>query len=232
MYWEVTEIRALETAPEEEPAGRFVLHRHCDGDGAHFDLRLEHGDCLAGWRIAGERLETGCWATEKLPHPLRWLEEDGDARRENAGAYAWRQQDDNERSLVLKDAEGATLITLKRCASPTVEEVRALAALAAEHGQTPAALSTLAADGLTARARSVERFCGLSRALDSDGFDETGWRRLLAGMTLGEIDERLAKVETRYDRAHPPSPVSRPEPLDADTSARDRAAQAFRIAGE
>lgn len=233
MYWEITEIKEMKAAPEGASAGRFVLHRHHDGEGAHFDLRLESGDCLVGWRIAGDQLEAGCWATEKMPHPPAWLEEDRDAKRENAGVYSWQHQGEDRCSLVLTGTKGATLLTLNRRSGPTVDEVRALATLALEHDQTPSTLPQLVEDGLTARARSVERFCGLSRALDDDGFDETGWRRLLSGMTLGEIGERLAKVESRYDRIHPPSPVSRAERLDGENApARDRTTQAFRIAGE
>lgn len=233
MFWQVTEIKHVETDTGGEEAGRFVLHRHQDAEGGHLDLRLECGEYLAGWRIAGERLEEGCWATEKMPHPVRWLEQDGDAQREMAGAFAWRRQDADCRIVALTDGDAVTEVTLKRCEGPSVSAIRALMETAHAHGQAAAALPTLLEDGLTARARAVERFCGLSRALDGDGFDETGWRRLLAGMNLREIDERLARVETRHDRAHPPSPVSRPERLDTeDTAAGARTVQAFRIAGE
>lgn len=233
MFWQVTEIKQVETAPGGEEAGRFVLHGHRDAGGAHLDLRLECGEYLAGWRIAGERLEEGCWATEKMPHPACWLEQDGDARRERAGTFAWRRQDADCRVVALSDGDSVTEITLKRWDGLSVEDIRALAATAQAHGQAASALPALVEDGIIARARAVERFCGLSRALDGNGFDETGWRRLLAGMNLGEIGERLARVETRYDRAHPPSPVSRPERLDEEEqAATTRTAQAFRIAGE
>ena len=233
MFWQVTEIKRMETAPGGEEAGRFVLHGHRDAGGAHLDLRLECGEYLAGWRIAGERLEEGCWATEKLPHPARWLEQDGDARREMAGTFAWRRQDPECRVVALTDGDTVTEVTLKRCEGPSVEDVRALVERVHAHGQAASALPALVEDGITARARAMERFCGLSRALDGNGFDETGWRRLLSGMNLQEIGERLARVETRYDRMHPPSPVSRPERLDTEEqTASARTAQAFRIAGE
>ncbi len=232
MFWEVTEIERLTVAPDEgvmpEAAGRFVLHRHRDAGGDHFDLRLEQGDCLTGWRIAGDTLEAGCWATKKMPHPTTWLEQDRDARREKCGTYAWRFQEEGRCGLLLTDA-----ITLERCDGLSVAAIRALAAMARAHRISLAALPGLAEDGLTARSRSVERFCGMSRALDGEGFDEAGWRRLLAGMTLAEIGERLAKVEARHDRTHPPAPVSRPERLDAqEDAARNRTRQAFQIAAE
>lgn len=233
MYWQITEIKRKEAQPAEETAGRFVLHQHRDEGGAHFDLRLETGDCLSGWRVAGETFETGCWATEKLPHPAAWLEQDRDARREQDGAYAWRYRDAQRCCVALTSGDETTEVTLERCPGPSVEEVRALTAMASERGLAFAALPGLVEDGLTARTRAVERFCGLSRALDGDGFDEAGWRRLLGEMRLAEIGARLAKVELRHDRAHPPLPVSRPEPLDPEAdAARTRTRQAFRIAAE
>lgn len=237
MFWEVMEITktAVENREEAPPenTGRFVLHRHEDAGGAHFDLRLENGDCLVGWRIAGEALEAGCWATEKRPHPTAWLEQDRDALREKDGLYRWQYRDENRCSLALTEGNGTTVMTLERREAPSVEVIRALAGMAKAHGLSAAALPGLAEDGLTARNRAVERFCGLSRALDGEGFDEAGWRRLLAGMTLADIGERLAKVETRHDRTHPPAPVSRPESLDeGDTLARTRTTRAFRIAKE
>ncbi len=235
MFWEVTEIKRMAADPQEaatpEAAGRFVLHRHTDAGGAHFDLRLESGGCLVGWRIAGAALEPGCWATEKMPHPASWLEEDRDALREKDGVYAWHYREDNRCGILLRDAKETVSITLERCAEPQVDSIRALAGVARTHQLPLAALSGLAEDGWTARTRAVERFCGLSRALDGDGFDETGWRRLLSAMTLAEIGERLAKVEARHDRAHPPAPVSRPEKLgEDDAAAHARTRQAFRIA--
>ena len=233
MYWQITDIKRTEAVPSEETAGRFVLHRHRDEGGAHFDLRLETGDFLAGWRVAGETFEPGCWATEKLPHPPAWLEQDRDARREKDGAYALRYRDARRCCVALTDGDETMEVTLERCAGPSVEDLRALAATAADRGLAFAALPALVEDGVAARARSVERFCGLSRALDGDAFDEPGWRQLLAGMTLAEIGERLAKVEARHDRVLPPAPVSRPERLDEDPDPeQDRRARAFRIAGE
>jgi hypothetical protein len=77
MYWKLSEMRR-EPSDGAPPVGekRFVLHRHVDADGPHLDLRLEAGNCLLGWRIAGEELNPGCWASEKAPHPKSWLDED------------------------------------------------------------------------------------------------------------------------------------------------------------
>lgn len=238
MYWEIKDMTrtapTCEGAPRTE-AGRFVLHRHEDRDGAHFDLRIEEGNCLLGWRISGEVFEAGCWATEKMPHPTRWLEEDGDARREDAGVYAWRERGAEARELTLYGREGAVTLRFERAAAPPVDSIRALAGLARTHQQPLDGLEVLAADGLTARRNAIARFCGLSRELDGDGFDEDGWRRLLNGMTLSEINERLAKVETRHDLRHPPEPASRPEPLPSEAARAaeaERFGRAMRIAQE
>jgi hypothetical protein len=234
MFWRIAEIKRSEAIHDtEENTGRFVLHKHRDGEGDHHDLRLENGNCLVGWRIAGPALETGCWATEKMPHPTAWLEEDRDAVREKNGVYAWRFQDADHRRIALMGTDETIEVTLERCAEPSTDAVRALAGMAQKHHLSMAALPELIADGLAARSRSVERFCGLSRALDGESFDETGWRRLLDGMTLHEIGERLAKVEMRHDRIHPPAPLSRPEQLESDAQAGAvRRADAFRIAAE
>ena len=73
MYWKVTCEEADDTAiGPAEPDGRFVLHRHCDADGPHLDLRLEQDDYLLGWRIDGVDLAAAPWAVEKAPHPLAW----------------------------------------------------------------------------------------------------------------------------------------------------------------
>lgn len=225
MYWEITEMSRA--APQDAPEGaeRFVLHRHVDGSGAHIDLRLESGNCLLGWRIASESLEPGCWATEKMPHPTRWLEEDGDMCRADAGVYAWHEQDADTRALALHGRDGTTTLRFTRVAAPPVESIRALTGLARAHRHPLDRLESLAADGVEARRNAIARFCGLSRELDGAGFDETAWRRLLADMSLREINERLAKVETRYDRIHPPEPISRAEPLP-DIGERTGAAQA------
>ncbi len=105
--------------------------------------------------------------------------------------------------------------------------------LARAHQQPLDRLEALAADGLEARRNAIARFCGLSRELDGEGFDEEAWRRLLHGMSLREIGARLAKVETRHDLAHPPEAASRPEPLPDGSMGRaqdERLGRAIRIA--
>ena len=82
MYWKVmTEVldgseRSDGMQPNSDGPwdGRFVAHRHLDAQGEHVDLRLECGDRLIGWRVDARGLEHGAWATEKGPHPLRWLD--------------------------------------------------------------------------------------------------------------------------------------------------------------
>ncbi|HOH29273.1 MAG TPA: hypothetical protein PLC40_06340, partial [Candidatus Hydrogenedentes bacterium] len=162
MFWELTEMKRMEAQEEgvdaPEPVGRFVLHRHTDAGGEHFDLRLENGDCLVGWRIAGAALEAGCWATEKLPHPISWLEQDRDAYREASGVYGWRFREEGRCSMLLRGEDETVALTLERCAMPQVNAMRALADVARAHRLSLAALSGLAEDGWTARTRAVERF--------------------------------------------------------------------------
>src|SRR5690606_22504207 len=93
MLWKVSwALLEEERAGVLPAAGRFVLHRHADAQGPHLDLRLEAGACLLGWRIDGTELAGEGYATAKAPHPLYWLERDGDAVREDAGTYAWIDQ--------------------------------------------------------------------------------------------------------------------------------------------
>lgn len=233
MYWQVTEL--THAAPTEPlPDGpRFVLHRHRDDTGAHHDLRMEHNTCLLGFRIGGDRFETGCWATEKMPHPKHWLEDDGALRRVVAGRYGWRETDPTRRTVTLYTTDATITLCFERCKAPDVAAVRTLTEYAQTHGLPMERLGELVADGATARRNAIARLCGLSRELDGDAFDEGGWRTMLEGMTLREINDRLAAVETRYDRVHPPLPTSRPEPLDPDADAQDeRALRVMHILGE
>ncbi|HNZ49370.1 MAG TPA: hypothetical protein PLY90_09900 [Candidatus Hydrogenedentes bacterium] len=217
MFWEIAEVSRCGTAPDtQEEQGRFVLHRHDDGEGVHLDLRLEWGDTLSGWRIAGENLETGLWATEKMPHPADWLTQDRGLERKSAGLWRWEERSEDRRRVALQIGEETVRITLERRRGISAETVRALSDLAKESKMPFSALAGLAADGLQARAREIERFCALSRMLDGEGFDEAGWRSLFSGMSLREISDRLAHVEIRHDRLHPPLPVSLPEKLTED----------------
>jgi hypothetical protein len=76
----------------------------------------------------------------------------------------------------------------------------------------------------------------LGRELDGSAFDDSVWRRVLAGLSLDEIHSQLRAFEVRFDQKYPPSPVSRPEKLrdaDAEDSAgTTRAEGAMAIARE
>ncbi|NLN94262.1 MAG: hypothetical protein GX130_13290 [Candidatus Hydrogenedens sp.] len=229
MYWKITKVWSREEgAAQEDCAGAFVMHRHQDEEGLHLDLRLEHGESLLGWRIGGEELEEGLWATEKMPHPVAWLHSDQGLQRCMEGHWCWEERKENACTVALRDGEQSLYLRLERCDGIGTEAVRALAEMAKEKGISFSALAGLAEDGLHARSREVTRFCALSRTLDGEGFDEEGWRGLFAGMSLREISERLARVEIRYDKLCPPQPVSQPEALtEEDQSARTR--EAYRI---
>jgi len=214
MYWQL--IREPADPADALPAawdGRFVLHRHTDDGGPHLDLRIEHGGVLLGWRIDGTSLDGAPWAIEKGPHPVHWLDQDGDAVREAAGQYAWLERDADGGLLLCAGPGGAFRIRVTRVEAPRPAEVRALAEALAEHGVAAADAPRLLADGLTARRRAVARLCGLGRELDGSAFDEAVWRRMLEGLPLDEIHGQLRAFEVRFDQAHPPRPVSRPEPL-------------------
>ena len=228
MYWQITQITRQEPESPAADAPRFVLHRHKDTSGIHHDLRLEDGNCLLGFRIIGETLETGCWATEKMPHPKTWLEEDRDAQRLLAGAYAWRDTATDNRELILYTDESAVTLHLERCNALNVETIRALTTLAQEQHLTTETLPSLVEDGLTARRNAIGRFCGLSRELDGAGFDENHWRDLFNKLSLRQINEHLATVEKRFDKTHPPQPISHPESLIFDEVKQENRTQRAR----
>lgn len=200
---------------EERPsnARRFVLQRHCDIGGEHYDLRLEQDGYLMGWRIAGEP-KGEQWATVKFPHPLTWLDDDRDAVRVDDGAYAWIEGNGEKGTLRLYGREGARTIRVEPVRSVSTEVLRTIVetvrALNVDFDATPA----LIADGLEARTRSIERLCGLGRELDGTAFDERAWRKALTPLTLDEIHGQLRAFEVRFDRKYPPHPVSRPERLE------------------
>jgi hypothetical protein len=222
MYWSIHTVNpeelAQRAAPEPgPPAGRFVLHRHRDAAGPHLDLRLEQDGFLLGWRIDGSSLSGGCWATEKPPHPLYWLEQDGEAVRMDEGAYTWVRRDAGERELMLHGRGGTTFLRVHRERGMRVSAVRELCATLNEHGLTSCQAAGLVADGVVARRRAIERFCGLGRELDGAAFDAAVWRKTLAPLSLQEIQSHLQGFEVRFDRKYPPQPVSRPEPLPEES---------------
>ena len=214
MFWKIEcEPAPGETADLEDAGGRFVLHRHRDAGGPHLDLRLECGDCLMGWRIDADSLEGAPWATEKAPHDRRWLEQSGDAVRVDAGVYRWLEPGGDERVLLLHGQLGVRLVRARRVDGLPPTAVRAVCEALREGTADAHEAGRLIIDGVTARRRAVERFCGLGRELDGAAFDGALWRKTLANLTLDEIQVYLHAYEVRFDAKYPPSPVSRPEPL-------------------
>ncbi|MCP4640206.1 MAG: hypothetical protein GY851_07230 [bacterium] len=231
MFWYVeTEApEAHHDAPDQhvKADGRFVVHRHTDEDGPHLDLRIECDGYLLGWRVAGTELGDHAHATEKAPHSIRWLDQDGTAMREDAGVFEWIERGPAVRSLALHGREGTRIIRVRRAHGLPVDLVMAVRDALEAVGASPCDAARLIADGATARGRAVERFCGLGRELDGPSFDETLWRKTLSALTLDEIGAFLRSHEARFDRAHPPRPVSRPERLQEQQGARFSEAMAI-----
>lgn len=198
-------------APED--GRRYVLHRHRDEGGAHWDLRLEQDGYLMGWRIEGERLDGESLATEKGPHAVGWLEQDGDAVREDEGRYVWLRRDGHGGELVLQGRTGIRRIRVSRFRGLGARSIEALCGCLKQHGVEEGAATGLIEDGVRARQRAVARLYGLGRELDGRGFDEGLWKRSLEGLSLREIERHLELFEARFDAKYPPQPVSRPEAL-------------------
>lgn len=215
MLWNLRP-EAPSAAPPDAPAeGRFVLQRHHDSGGPHLDLRLEQpGGFLLGWRIDAVDLDGDCAATEKSPHPLDWLDQDGDSQRVDAGGYRWLERDDHGGRLLLHGARGSTVVQVARGVAVSPAAVRTMCDTATRLGVSLDALANLAEDGVAARTRLVERLCGLGRELDGETFDEALWRDTLRGCSLAELQAHLRGYEVRFDAKYPPRPVSRPAPLD------------------
>jgi hypothetical protein len=218
MYWKLSATTPVEKRECFEPQGRFVLHRHLDAEGPHLDLRLESNGCAVGYRIGGTQLEDGAWATEKLPHPVGWLEQDGDAVREDDGLYTVLQRDADSCELELRGSQGLRVVRFEREAALDAASAREVALALRDTASHATQAGALLRDGVFARRRLVERFCTLGRELDAAAFDETRWRRLLAGMPLEEMQSHLRAYETRFDAKYPPQPVSQPEALDGTDS--------------
>ena len=220
MYWICQcETMTKETEDAGSGEGRFVVHRHRDEQGPHLDVRLEQEGYLMGWRIDGTALADGAWASEKAPHPLSWLENDGDAVREDCGTFAWLERGSERKVVVLRGQAGMRTVGLEavRGLAPGVE--RSVCAALDGSGVAVEEAGALICDGVTARRRAVERFCGLGRELDGASFDETVWRKTLERLTLDEISTQLRAYEVRFDAKYPPMPVSRPERLPEETAA-------------
>lgn len=218
MFWKLRfeDGPELSEAADASPVGRFVLDRHTDAGGEHFDLRLECDGHLEGWRIDGTSLGEELWATEKAPHPLVWLDEERDATREDAGVYVWEKMGPEGGVVVLQGREGNRRVRIERDRQFTAGAVRAIDGALAAHGLSVGDVARLLEDGVQARARAIERFCGLGHELDGSAFDEGVWRRTLSGLALDEINAQLRAFEVRFDLKYPPQPVSRPEVLGED----------------
>jgi len=216
--------------------GRFVLHRHCDAQGPHLDLRLEQDGHLVGWRIDAAALSGAPWATAKAPHPLQWLDQDGDAVREDAGVYQWLEYSAGGGVLLLAGNAGTKRLHVSREQGLPARYVRSICEALAECGAGTDQAGRLILDGMAARRRAVARLCGLGRELDGDAFDEAVCRRALSGLSLDEVHGQLRAYEVRFDRKYPPRAVSRaerlPEEGGGEGSAQVRAAQAFSIVRE
>jgi hypothetical protein len=227
MFYRVT-CEAAGEVRDGAADGRFVLHRHRDAQGPHLDLRLEQDGYLLGWRVDGDALDGEPWAEEKAPHPLYWLDGDRDAVREDEGTFAWQDRNPACKTVVLRGRGGARTVRFETAACLTVSVARGISAALEERNITAAQAGALIADGLRARRRAMERFCGLGRELDGEVFDETVWRRSLEGLSLDEIQTYLRAYEVRFDQKYPPAPVSRPEPLQEESeSGRAEAAMAI-----
>ncbi len=233
MFWKVIceEMPVTSEVRDHKPAGRFVLHRHHDSGGVHLDLRLEQDGYLLGWRIDGASLAGEPWATEKPPHPIRWLTQDGDAVRDDGGTYAWVERSADRRVLELMGQGGVERLRLERVPGPSCHAARAISDALAACDVAPEEAAGLIADGVTARRRAVARLLGLGRELDGSGFDEVVWRKTLSDLTLDEIHSQLRSFEQRFDKLHPPQPVSKPESLH-DDGGEGRRSAAMAIARE
>ena len=218
MFWQLTPRETEEPVelPPDALLGRFVLHRHRDPLGQHLDLRLEQDGCLLGWRIDGTSLDGAPWATEKAPHPLHWLEQDGDAVRVDSGSYGWIGRDSERGELLLCGEHGDIVLVVERVPGPAPEAIRRICEALSECGAEPGDAGRLVRDGATARTRAVERLCGLGREVDGPTFDESLCRKMLQGLSLDEIHAHLRTFEVRFDRKYPPQPVSKPESLSED----------------
>lgn len=231
MYWTLNyEPRDGDVDPHGgKPDGRFVLHRHQDGYGPHYDLRLEQGNALAGWRIDGDGLDGVLWATEKAAHPIKWLDTDGDAVREDAGTYRWLERGTDVMTLELSGAKGVAVVRAERAPGLSPSIVRGIVDALSNATLDPDLAPQLVSDGATARRHAIARLCGLGRELDGAAFDESLWQRMLHRVSLDEIHSHLRAFEVRFDAKYPPSPVSVPEVLPEDAASK-RNASAWAIA--
>ena len=211
---------------------RFVVHRHTDDAGPHVDLRIERPDrLLAGWRLpadAIDRLSSGdeVVCVLKPQHSADWLDHDSaECTAVDSGTYSeTAMAADGSRRVVFR----GRLLDGEFEFRPERDEVlvAVLAETIRETTDGPVGRDTadevVAAvrDGRAARARAIERLCGLGRELDGDAFDQQLWRRMLAGLSLAEIHRQMARFERRFDEKYPPRPVTRSVPPPEEDSDR------------
>ena len=176
-----------------------------------------------GWRVEGSMLEVEAWASEKAPHPLRWLEQDGDAERVDAGTYRWEACETGVKALVLEGRGQTQRLAFEQVAGLPVSAVRLLLAVMRMHEVDAEALGALASDGVAARQRAVARFCGLGRELEGDAFDEQLWRNTMTGLSLRGIHQHLEGMEVRFDQKYPPQPVSVASGLENESADNEKA---------
>lgn len=229
MYWSLSFVDSVEEMLAEagEPEGRFVLQRHCDGDGPHLDLRLEQEGYLLGWRIDGQALGDACWATEKMPHPVRWLDQDGDSVRVDGGEYSWLSRGDEGSMLLLSGERETYCVHVMREEGLSPSVVRDVTEALRGCGATGADLVGLLQDGQLARQRTEARLLGLGRELDGARFDLAVWQRTLKGMRLEGLYEHLRAFEARFDALYPPVSVSTGDALSGVDE--ERSAEALEI---
>lgn len=220
MFWKIAQLEETKVPAEFVPAGRFVLQRHTDAQGEHLDLRLEADGHLRGWRIDAAALAQGAWATEKAPHPLRWLDDDGAAQRVDAGEYAI-EHNGSSATLLLRGAGGSARVVMTPAPELPASAARGIAEALHALKAAPVEAARLIADGVAARCRATERLCGLARELDGEAFEEKLCRRTLLGYSLDEIHAQLRAYEVRFDAKYPPLPVSKPESEQALPHARE-----------
>jgi len=231
MFWKVSTEEVPANTTFERIDGRFVLHRHQDGEGPHLDLRVEHEGCLMGWRIDAVAIDGEPWATEKAPHSKRWLEDDGDAIRIDSGNFMWLERGPERRTLLLAGSKGVRRVCVECEGRLGASTAREIFDMAKQQGLKIEETPRLLADGIAARRRAIERLCGLGRELDGDSFADAAWRKLLAPLSLTEIHEQLRAYEVRFDKKFAPAPVSRPERLP-EIECSERTGLAMSIARE
>ena len=214
MYWELDGCRVESSAQALPVEGRFVLQRHWDAEGEHLDLRLEEGDCLMGWRVAGNSLAGKPWAREKGPHAKSWLEGTGEVQCVDGGGYAWEERGERGGVLQLMGKKERWRLRVRQVENLPGQVLQGLRGVMDRSGISSDGFPALLEDGITARQRAIARFCGLGRELDGATFDEAVWRKTLAPLSLSEIHRHLEGLEVRFDRKYPPQPVSQPEALD------------------